>query len=230
MINEFVFFGCSHSIMDWEKYWKTPIKISCFAESGSSNELILKKLKTYLNDNWENIENKILVIQFTYFHRKHIFFDLTQKEHKLNGGNAIIFNPEFTTEQRKILNNYYTDWLKYFYNGQYEFTQLVNELQFLKKVFELKKIKFVWYLWDDILYDEILFDKKDSNKINFIKDICNELNFIKFDEELTANKYVEKNKLRNCDISNTSDRHISELHKQKFIEIIKNKTKHLEIL
>ncbi len=230
MIDECVFFGCSHSVIDWEKYWETPMKLSCFAESGSSNELILKKLKTYLNDNWEIIENKILVIQFTYFHRKHIFFDLTQKEYKLNGGNAIIFNSEFTTEQRDILKNHYTDWLKYFYNGQYEFTQLANELKFLKKVFELKNIKFIWYLWDDIHYEEIVFNEKDTNKVDFIKHICNELNFIKFDEEITANKYAEKNKLRNCDVSNTSDKHISELNKQKFIEIIKNEIKNLQIL
>ena len=227
MVDEYVFFGCSHSVMNWEKYWKTPIKISCLAEGGSSNKLILTKLKKYLNDNWETIENKILIIQFTYFHRKHIFFDLTSKEYKLNGFNAIKYNYNFTKENEEIVSKHYNDWLKYFYNGQYEFDNLVNELRILKKMFELKGIKFVWYLWDDVEYDEIVSNKKDSNKIEFLKEICEELNFIKFDEELTASKYVEKDKLRNCDRPESGDKHISEENKEKFSQFIKIKIEHL---
>lgn len=228
MIDELVIFGCSHSVLDWQKYLNSEIKHVCYAEGGSSNELILKKLKNYLNNNWDVLENKIIIVQFTYLHRKHLFFDLTKKEYKLNGGNAIKNNYGLSEEHSEIVTNYYNDWLKYFYNGSYEFSNLLNELRLLKKIFDLKKVKYIWYLWDDVEFNEILFNKKNTNKIEIINDIFKELSFTKFDNEYMVSEFIKKNKWRNCDISNDPDSHIAEIYKNEFVEILKTKINNLE--
>jgi len=223
MIDEIVFFGCSHSVINWKSYCKLPVSHTNHAESGSSNELILKKVKTYLNDNWDNLENKLLVIQFTYLHRKHVFFDLTQKEYKLNGISAINTNYGFSKENNQIVSQYYTDWLKYFYNSNYEFSNLLTELRLLKKILDLKGVKCIWYMWDDIQPEEIIDKEKDTNRLDIIHNIFDEIGFFKFDGEYTASEYTRKHKLRNCDILDTTDTHISEDNKSRFVEILKNK-------
>lgn len=228
MIDELVIFGCSHSVLDWQKYLNSEIKCVCYAEGGSSNELILKKLKKYLNDNWDILQNKILIIQFTYLHRRHVFFDLTDKDYKLHGGNSIKNNYQFSEEHNKIVGDYYDSWLKYFYNGRYEFLNLLNELRLLKKIFELKKVKYIWYLWDDVELNEILFNEKNTNKIKIVNEIFEELSFTNFDNEYIVSEFIKKNKWRNSDISNTSDSHIAEIYKKEFVEIIKTKINNLE--
>ena len=228
MIDELVIFGCSHSVLDWQKYLNLEIKCVCYAEGGSSNELILKKLKKYLNDNWDILQNKILIIQFTYLHRKHVFFDLTGKDYKLHGSNSIKNNYGFSEEHNKIVGDYYDSWLKYFYNGGYEFLNLLNELRLLKKIFELKKVKYIWYLWDDVELNEILFNEKNTNKIKVVNEIFDELSFTNFDNEYIVSEFIKKNKWRNSDISNTSDSHIAEIYKKEFVEIIKTKINNLE--
>ena len=72
MNKEIIFFGCSHSCYNWNEIINIPEYSHInLAESGSSNELILNKIKNWLIENKENYENKILVIQFSYLIRNY---------------------------------------------------------------------------------------------------------------------------------------------------------------
>lgn len=223
MNKEIIFFGCSHSYYNWNEIINIPEYSHInLAESGSSNELILNKIKNWLIENKENYENKILVIQFSYLNRKSIFFDINETEYKLNGINAIFSNyTELSDENKKIISKYYEDWISYFFNLNYEFKKLLVEIEILKKLFDLIGIKYVWYLFDGVNLNELGgIDKKLQNtKLDFNLE---KFNFIKFENTFFCSEYAEMSKIRNCDIIPESfDTHLHHIGRKIVGNIIK---------
>jgi hypothetical protein len=223
MNKEIVFFGCSHSYYNWNEIINIPEYSHInLAESGSSNELILNKIKNWLIENKENYENKILVIQFSYLNRKNIFFDINETEYKLHGINAIFSNyTELSDENKKIISKYYEDWINYFFNLNYEFKKLLVEIEILKKLFDLIGIKYVWYLFDGVNLNELGgIDKKlENTKLDFNLE---KFNFIKFENTFFCSEYAEMSKIRNCDIIPESfDTHLHHIGRKMIGNIIK---------
>ena len=230
MINELVFFGCSHSVWDWDKLINIPnVKFTNHAEGGSSNELILKKIKKWIIENQNNYDNKVLVIQFSYLNRQHIFYEPTESEFKVHGFNQIQYHNEIDDFAKDKISKYYNLWLKWFFNPKYEFDKLLLEIQLLKKIFDDNGIKYVWYLFDNIAQEEI--NQNISYNTIEMYNVFDELGFIKFDDTYFCCDWAEKNKLRNCDAIDGGDKHLDHMFgRPELAKILKNNIlKKLEI-
>jgi len=225
---EFYLFGCSHTANMQFQYQDILNKINCKPHciSGNSNDKIIRDLKNEiirLTDGFTKKINKVYFnIQFTYFNRNNIFSDLENKYIPFHSPN--VYNQPFGTNDEnnnKIYNQFYTDWLTYFFNEENRLRELLVECKILKNLMDSFGIKYSWYLWSGIHLEETTNSKKELVQKNYIfeKDF-DELAFQKFDNYWYYEDYAIHHKMRNCDIIDTKDEHLTVPSNKMLLQLI----------
>lgn len=234
---KFYLFGCSHTANmqfqnqnlfdEMDKMDK--IKVFPMCIGGNSNDKIIRDLKNeiiQLTDNFTKKVNDVYFnIQFTYFNRNNIFSDLENKYIPFHSTNVI--NQPFGTKDEfynKIYNQFYADWLTYFFNEENRLKELLLECKILKNLMDRFEIKYNWYLWAGINQIETLNSTKkhEEKKYIFEKDF-QKLKFYKFEDFWYFEQYAEKYKMRNVDDDTPSlDEHLTKESNKKLLELIFN--------
>lgn len=159
------------------------------SESQSSNELIFKKLYNRFVNNTDNI---LLVLQTTFFGRKHIWNSNTNKYYKMSGSNLHGKVENESIVPSNDINQFYENYLGYFY----------NELDDEKDVFNMADV-YNSFLKEKNVTMVLLPLFKIKHK-NFTK------NTLLFDN-LDLQSFAEVNKLRISDLNiNINDFHLSD--------------------
>lgn len=166
------------------------------SESRSANDLIFEKIYKYFKENQTN--KKILFVgQLSLFTRIYTYYEKINGYVKIN--NLDFNNPPFNgNDMYKELYQYYDLYLKYIYNENVVYENLLQNLEIYNAWLNNKSIDTIWLSYD-------------GNPKQFKEG----KNFIKFDGD-NLGAYVSNNKLRLCDIVelNTDDMHMSiEAHK-----------------
>lgn len=229
---QFYLFGCSHTANMQAEYQYILNEINCkpFCVGGNSNDKIIRDLKEELirlTDGFtKKVNNIYFNIQFTYFNRNNIFSDLENKYIPFHSTNVL--NQPFGTKDEnnnKIYNQFYTDWLTYFFNEENRLKELLIECKILKNLMETFGIKYNWYLWSGINQIETLNSTKKHEEKNYIfEDDFKKLGFYKFDDFWYFEDYAKKNKLRytDDDTKNIKDEHLTLESNKMLLELIFN--------
>lgn len=158
------------------------------SESQSSNKLIFRKIHKRFADNTDNI---LLVLQTTFFSRKHIWNSNINKYNKMSGG---VLNGKLSNDSVDIvgdINNFYGQYLSYFYNELDDERDVFNMVDVYNSFLKEKNVTMVVLPLMKIMYK------------NFTK------NTLLFDN-LDLQSFAEKNKLRISDLNiNINDLHLS---------------------
>lgn len=230
----FYLFGCSHTANVHCDTFPFFDKAVMHAFGGNSNDRIIRELKDTILDITDNLTKKVnnvyFNIQFTYFNRLEIYSDIDSKY--LTFHSPAFKTQHFTTnyDLGKEYDDFYTNWLTYFFNEENRLKELISECKILKQMMDSFGIKYNWYLWSGINWQEI----KNSNKSLIQKKVIFEkdfefLGFQKFDDYWYYEDYAILHKMRNCDISGNPDEHIesgknlivAEMIRDRFNSIIK---------
>jgi len=165
-----------------------------FGESMASNDLIFRKIYDYFrfsNHMDENV-NILFVGQLSMFQRMHIYYDYAKRFTKLN---RVEFTdpPFYGSSEFKPLYDFYKNYLSFIYNENDIVYNLERNMDLYTNYLENKNVDCIWLSYDGTTQQFV-----DSN------------NFIKFNGD-NLGAFIEKNKLRLCDVNelNTGDLHIS---------------------
>jgi len=145
-----VLFGCSHTATSFHKSFdESKYEIVNKSFNGNSNQKIFHDVYTYLNSD-EYQKDDILVIQYTYTNR-------LWWPNKLNGSEFSFHS--FDTEQSPIyylnkfaseeLINFYTTFIKYFWNYDTSFITHKMNIDLLKNYLENNAINFIHWMYTD---------------------------------------------------------------------------------
>lgn len=159
------------------------------SESQSSNELIFEKIYNRFVDNTDEI---LLILQTTFFGRKHIWDSETERFHKMSGGNldGDVINDSINTWHHRI-NNFYKNYLGYFYSEKNEETKTFNMVRVFESFLKERNVT------------TILIPLFCENYNNFIEKT------LLFDNKNLLS-FIEKNKLKISDLDiGISDEHLS---------------------
>jgi hypothetical protein len=226
---DFYLFGCSHTA-NFQTDFRREIPehfVHAFCFGGNSNDKIIRDLKSQIykltNGFTQSVRNVYFNIQFTYFNRANFFSDLEGKYIPFHSTN--IMNQPFGTENGEcnvIYNQFYTDWLTYFFNEQNRLEELLMECQIIKKLMDDFGIKYNWYLWAGINNVETKNSKKEfEEKKPIFEDRFEKLGFHKFDEFWYFEDYAIKHKMRLIDIiGGPEDEHLSGESNKKLINTL----------
>lgn len=227
---KFYLFGCSHTAnvhCDTFPFFDNSI---AKAYGGNSNDRIIRDLKESILEVTDNLTKKVdniyFNIQFTYFNRLEIYSDMDSEYFTFHSPN---FKLQHFTTNYDLGNEYddfYTNWLTYFFNEETRLRELLVECRILKNLMDSFGIKYNWYLWAGIHWDEILNSKKELIQKNLVleKDF-KELEFQKFDEYWYYEDYAIHHKMRNCDIVGNKDEHVESSKNMIVAEMIRDRFK-----
>lgn len=162
-------------------------------ESMSSNDLIFRKIYDYFRFvNLDENINILFVGQLSMFSRQYVYYDYAKKFVKLN-------RPEFSdppfygSPEFKPLYDYYKNYLSFIYNEDDTVLNLEKNIELYTNYLKNKNVDCIWLAYDGT---PTQFTESD--------------NFIKFNGD-NLGAFIEKNKLRLCDISEleTGDLHMT---------------------
>jgi hypothetical protein len=161
------------------------------AESRCPNDLIFENIYNHFTN--KKIDKKILMVgQISLFSRLYVYYEKTKQYLKLN---SLDFNlPPFNGEEiYKDLYEYYKNYLSYVYNQNLIYKKIVRDIDTYTHWLNSIGIDCIWLAYDGSP-DQFVESK----------------NFIKFDGD-NLGAWIEKNKLRLCDITElkTGDLHMS---------------------
>ena len=160
---KFYLFGCSHTAnvhCNTFPFFDNSIER---AWGGNSNDKIIRNLKEDILEVTNNLTKKVddvyFNIQFTYFNRLEIYSDMDSEYFTFHSPN--FKNQHFTTnyDLGGEYDDFYTKWLTYFFNEETRLKELLVECRILKNLMDSFGIKYNWYLWAGIHWDEILNSK-----------------------------------------------------------------------
>ena len=226
---DFYLFGCSHTAnfqMECRDQL-SHLRIWPFCVGGNSNDKIIRDLKSQIykltNGFTEKVSNVYFNIQFTYFNRTNFYSDLEGKYIPFHSTNVL--NQPVGTNNRDfnvIYNQFYTDWLSYFFNEQTRLEELLAECEIIKKLMDDFGIKYNWYLWAGINSVEVINSEKHlEEKKPIFEDKFQKLGFYKFDEFWYFEDYAIKNKMRFIDIpGGPEDEHLSGHSNKKLVNTL----------
>lgn len=218
-------FGCSHTAnlqrLFEERLGKFAVP-HCIP--GNSNDRIIRSIKEQiflLTDGLKKpAENAYFNIQFTYLNRMFVYSDIESKIIPFHSPNVL--NQPFGTkngEYNVLYNEFYANWLTYFFNEEVRLNELLTECRIIKHLMETFNIKYTWYLWSGVHNVETKNAKKSIESNNFIYDNeFNELGFQKWDKFWYFDDYAVENKLRNCDQFGGKDTHLAGNSGNEFFE------------
>lgn len=167
MMNKIIVSGCSYSISP--KYDNFPSLLSnkyrCenIAISGQSNYSILKKIYDYTEKT--KVKDSLFICQLTYTHRLGFYHSLTNlwidyQPNNLNGIRTINFDfenvPKLPSELninssiRKKLEKMYKTYLRYVYDEDAEFFNLMRNVDLLKSYIEKSDNKIFFVYWPKV--------------------------------------------------------------------------------
>jgi len=228
---EFYLFGCSHTANMVASFQFILDEIHCKPHciGGNSNDKIIRDLKNEiirLTDGFtKKVNNIYFNIQFTYFNRTNLFSDLEKKYIPFHSSNVI--NQPFGTKNDDfniIYNQFYTDWLTYFFNEEQRLIELLVECEIIKKLMDDFGIKYNWYLWAGINNVETRNSQKEiEEKKMVLEDTFQKLGFYKFDDFWYFDDYAKKNKLRikdDLNKYNNADEHLTFQSNKILLELI----------
>jgi len=223
----FYLFGCSHTANlqcdTFPFFDKAEIRCS----GGNCNDKILRDLKEVILNVTDNFTKKVndiyFNIQFTYFNRVEFYSDIDKKYLTFHSPN--ILNQHFTTKDEfgEIYNDFYKNWLIYFFDEETRLKELLRECRILKNLMDTFGIKFSWYLWSGHNMQETIKSKKEfTEKKIILEKEFEELSFEKFDDCWYFEDYAIKHKLRIIDNSSNNDYHLTKKNNYILADIIKN--------
>jgi len=228
---EFYLFGCSHTANMQADFQFILDEIHCKPHciGGNSNDKIIRDLKNEiirLTDGFtKKVNNIYFNIQFTYFNRNNIFSDLENRYIPFHSPN--VFNQPFGTKDKnnnEIYNQFYADWLTYFFNEENRLKELIIECKILKSLMDSFGIKYNWYLWAGINNVETTNSQKEiEEKKMVLEDTFQKLGFYKFDDFWYFDDYAKKNKLRlkdDLNKDNNTDEHLTFESNKILLELI----------
>lgn len=220
-------FGCSHTA-NMQRIFEQHLgkRAVAFCVSGNSNDNIIRSIKEQiylLTDGYKNkAKDAYFNIQFTYLNRTFFYSDLESKIIPFHSPNVL--NQPFGTkhgEYNIIYNQFYADWLTYFFNEEIRLNDLLVECRIIKHLMETFDIPYTWYLWSGVHSVETLNAKKQINATNHIyENDFKELGFQKWDEFWYFDDYASKNGLRNCDEFGGKDTHLSSNSNNTFFKTL----------
>jgi hypothetical protein len=230
---DFYLFGCSHTAnfqgqLDCRDLLSHLI-VKPFCYGGNSNDRIVRDLKSEiyrLTDGFtKRVTNVYFNIQFTYFNRTNLFSDLEKKYIPFHSNN--IMNQPFGTKNgdfNTIYNQFYTDWLTYFFNEEQRLIELMVECEIIKKLMDDFGIKYNWYLWAGINKIETINSQKEiEEKKVILEDKFQKLGFYKFDEFWYFEDYAATNKMRIMDNPDMeSDEHLTNFSNITLVKLLLN--------
>lgn len=229
---KFYLFGCSHTAnvhCDTFPFFDNSIA-KCWG--GNSNDKIIRDLKDTILEVTENFSKKVndiyFNIQFTYFNRLEVYSDIDSKY--LTFHSPSFKSQHFTTnyDLGKEYDNFYTNWLTYFFNEETRLKELLIECKILKDLMDRYGIKYNWYLWSGINWQEISNSNKSLiQKKTIFEEDFELLGFQKFDDYWYYEDYAIHHKMRNCDIHGNKDEHIESGNNKVVAEMIQNRFNHI---
>jgi hypothetical protein len=201
-------------------------KIKPFCIPGNSNDRIIRSIKEQiilLTDGLKTpVTNVYFNIQFTYLNRIYLYSDLESKWIPFHSPNVL--HQPFGTKNDEcniIYNQFYADWLTYFFNEEVRLNDLLTECRIIKNLMETFGIKYTWYLWSGSNNPEVVNAKKSITPTNHIYETqFEELGFQKWDEFWYFDDYATKNGLRNCDQFGGNDTHVSANSNNEFFNTL----------
>jgi len=192
-ITNICFFGCSFTAVEcsdtgyeFKNYRKLiEEKLSCnsinYSRPGKSNEEIINDVYC-ISKEYENLQNTLFVIQTTFTNRLGLYYDL------MNRFDSICKTENTESEKEKIFINFYNDWLKYFYNKEFQLLEFEKSIDLLCAWLSKMNIPFLI-----IGIDESLDSIKNS-------DFFERNNFLKFENYKSFYNYAVLNGLRIYDL------------------------------
>jgi len=227
---KFYLFGCSHTAnvhCDTFPFFDNA-QVMCWG--GNSNDKILRTLKDTILEVTDNLTKKVdniyFNIQFTYFNRFEVYSDI-DSEYLTFHSPSLQFQ-HFTTKFNVSgqYDNFYSNWLTYFFNEETRLKELVTECKLLKAIMDSFGIKYNWYLWAGIHLEETTSGKKELVQKNFVLEKDFELlGFQKFDDYWYYEDYAIHHKMRNCDIVDSTDEHVESSRNMIVAEMIRDRFK-----
>lgn len=211
-------FGCSHTaIMQSVTYpFFEGIEAKCVG--GNTNDTILREVKEEIikiTENFtKNVDNVYFQIQFTYLNRTE-FWSYLHRQYTRFHSPSVTNQPWFPTADKSFIdisNDFYTNWLTYFFEEEERLKSLIRECKILKTLMDTFGIKYNWHLWAGLHYSELEGSKREFEQLNLVfeADFIN-LGFQKFEDFWYFEDYAIKHKMRIIDDTpNVLDEHLTE--------------------
>lgn len=150
MKQKLVLFGCSHTHTHlWKSFDSTKYEILDKSFLGNSNQKIFHDVYEYINSE-EYLSTDILIIQYTYTNRIWWPNKLDANEfsfHSFDTENSpIYYGNKFASKE---LLNFYSTFIKYFWNYDTAFQTHKMNIDLLKSYLEQKKVKYIHWMYSD---------------------------------------------------------------------------------
>lgn len=190
-------FGCSHTKVLYSTHLKNVDVFKNHSVEGNSNQKIISDVYKFVNSKSFNLESDVLVIQYTYTNRwwrENILPFPNAGFHSLSLDSPI-YNEEVNKSYSSELLSFYETFLKFFWDYELSLREHIMNIELLKSFLDLKKVKYIHYMFSDgCNNDELNYISKSTNfNDNEIDNTLNNLGLMKVENNFIIEQWAKNN-------------------------------------